>query len=156
MDFTSPRGDLVNKVLQQAQENYIPHKKINTDDIASILPYLSLPAGHEGVLEEKRSGYVNPRMLVMAEQIAARQQGCDVIETCVQKISDTFHIDGTPLKLITLENGDVIRSKKVLLATGAFTSFRDLLPAGIQPNVTLRAPTIAKIGISENDAQKLA
>ena len=38
---------------------------------------------------------------------------------------------------ITCKSGHVIHAKKVLLATGAFTGFRDLLPNGITPDIQL-------------------
>ena len=155
LDFNSPKGEFIAKVLQQAEQNNIPHEKFNTRDIAGSFPFFSLPVGYKGLFESKRSGYVNPRKLVQAEQAAARQHGCDVIESCVQQVFDSFHPDGTTLKFVQLENGDVIRSRKVLIATGAFTTLRDLLPAGLEPDVTLNGETIAKICISDADAEKL-
>ena len=155
MDFNSPKSEFLTKLSQQAEQNNIPHEKFNTRDIARSFPFFSLPVGYKGVFECERSGYINPRKLFQAEQIAARQHGCDVIESCVQKVFDSFHSDGTTLKSVQLENGDVIRSRKVLVATGAFTSFRDLLPAGLEPDVTLIGATIANICISDADAEKL-
>ena len=67
--------------------------------------------------------------------------------------------------LIDLENSDVmevttmnngkIYAHKVLLATGAFTEFQDLLPQGIEPDVFISTETVILAEVSEEDQERM-
>ena len=75
----------------------------------------------------KNSGHINPRKLVAAQQKIAKSRGCEIINDVVVTIKDSKDRDGG-LAQLRCESGRMVQARKVLLCTGAFTNYHDLLP----------------------------
>ena len=96
-----------------------------------------------GILTERDAGYINPRDMVDALQSCAEKSGCDIIDDVVKRIIPSREVDG--YNVLITDSGRLFYSRKVLLATGAFTHCRRLLPPDVQPDVTLQAEAIAMV-----------
>ncbi|CAB9525527.1 FAD dependent oxidoreductase [Seminavis robusta] len=97
----------------------------DNQQLTERFPYLHFPDGCEGILEPKNAGYISARGLVDAQCQRAQELGVDLINRVVERIRPKDeHFE------LRCSNGDVtIHAKKVLVATGAFTNYRDLVPA---------------------------
>ncbi len=88
-------------------------------------PFLFLYDTQVGIYTPERSGHISARRMVKAQTEAARMAGCDIIDDVIQRIisvgSHEYQIEAEKTKAI-------FRARKILLATGAFTHNRDLLP----------------------------
>ena len=96
-------------------------EKISAETFNSVQSAYSFPADTHIHWEKGLAGYVNPRQLVAAQIAVAKQQATTVITatvTAVTKQSD--HL------LVTCDNGDTLKSRKVVIAAGAYTN--KLLP----------------------------
>ena len=112
---------------------------LNYMELKKSFPYLSTVDTHEGVYTNNKSGHISPRNLVTAQKIAARKRGCDVINDVVKKIT---LIDSGACEIEAEKSGQVIKGKKILLATGCFTESRNLLPKNLKPLVDSMSTTV--------------
>ncbi|WAQ99396.1 hypothetical protein MAR_023769 [Mya arenaria] len=128
----------------------IPVVNLDGRELAAKFPYLRLSANDAGVYEERNAGYISPRRLVSAQQAAAKKQGCRIIHDVVEKVSRVVK-NGEYVMRVETNGGTVVESRKVLLAAGAYTDFRQLLP-GFRLNQLLCPLTVALAEISEQDA----
>ncbi len=100
-------------------------------------PDLAITETQEGVYTNKKSGHISPRNLVAAQKEAACLAGCDIIDDIVKKLTP---IGSGGYQIQAERSAKMYRSRKVLLATGAFTEFRSLLPHDMIPD-------LAKMGV---------
>ena len=98
------------------------------------------------VVEYQDAGYVNPRLVVAAYQKIAVNQGCHRIKDIVNNVSKSGH-----LWSVSTDCGRKIKSYKVLVTTGAFTAFRDVLPRGIKPHLPLKSQTVLFAKVNQHD-----
>ncbi|XP_078668177.1 monomeric sarcosine oxidase-like isoform X1 [Branchiostoma floridae x Branchiostoma belcheri] len=150
-------SDYVRDVLKNSRSDDVTLRTLSRAQIREMFPYLDIGEGMVGLLDSRNCGHVSPRRLVSALQTAAHLQGCDVVDDVVSSIeapAGWARRAGANLAVRT-ETGAVIHARRVLLATGAFTTFRRLLPPGLRPDVRLTAQTVALVEISESDADRL-
>ena len=85
--------------------------------------------GDHAYLFPHDAGYINPRLVVAAQQKVARQQGCDIIDEVVESVVETSNQleNGQMMEVIT-KGGATVLAKRVLLCTGVFTELKALLP----------------------------
>ncbi len=121
--FSTPSGRLT--ALPKGEDIFYPYVASNAPNCLSSVNHapFSFPDNYDVVFEKAPSGYLNPRQMVLAQTTCAELQGTAVIAQQVSRIELE-----QSLAKISLTNGELIYSKKVLLATGAFTNFFDLLP----------------------------
>ncbi|XP_061171965.1 uncharacterized protein LOC133181490 [Saccostrea echinata] len=112
-------------------------------------PYLTFADNDEGIMEKSRAGYINPRKMVMAQIVVAVNQGCDVIRDIVLNIEKLQGV-----YKLTTERGKIIWTKKVLLATNAFTGMHQLLKNPVSYKAMPQTVTLA--AVSENTAKRLS
>ncbi|XP_052796004.1 N-methyl-L-tryptophan oxidase-like [Mya arenaria] len=143
-------GEYMSKVQTVLKEQRIPVVNLDGRELAAKFPYLRLSANDAGVYEERNAGYISPRRLVSAQQAAAKKQGCRIIHDVVEKVSRVVK-NGEYVMRVETNGGTVVESRKVLLAAGAYTDFRQLLP-GFRLNQLLCPLTVALAEISEQDA----
>uniref|UniRef100_A0A7S2CVA8 FAD dependent oxidoreductase domain-containing protein n=1 Tax=Haptolina brevifila TaxID=156173 RepID=A0A7S2CVA8_9EUKA len=106
------------------------HERLDTSALCSRFPYLRFPDGAEGVWEPTSSGYISARRLVSAQITAARAGGCRHYESEAISVSEDVSEEGH-LFAVTLADGRVLFSRRVLVACGAFTNGpHALLPTG--------------------------
>ena len=108
----------------------------------NAFPYFQFNAGDEVIWARKNAGIVNPRKFVEAEKVVAAQLGVDIGDNIVRHVmtSKFGHV-------IETDDGRWYTARKVLLATGAFTHCRNLLPRGLKPKMRLMPETVILVGI---------
>ena len=107
------------------------------------------------LFESQGAGVLNPRKFVLAEQTAAHLQGCDIFREPVNNVAPVKHTDGSSIMKVTTEGGNTYLARKVLLATGAFTEFRKLLPDGMRPSWDLVTHTVILAEVSDMDLERM-
>ncbi|XP_070543574.1 N-methyl-L-tryptophan oxidase-like isoform X2 [Ptychodera flava] len=145
----------LDKTKDNAHKMEVPVQILGKNEVAEKFSFLSIQDDSEAVFQMKGCGHVSPRSQIIAQQTAAQQQGCQVIDDVVDQVTETTQSDASKCLKVTTSKGQVIFAKKVLLATGAFTGFRDLLPPGKVLDTTLLTQTVAFAEISDNDAERL-
>lgn len=107
------------------------------------------PESSEGLLETAPAGLINPRLLIKAQLKIAKHQGVQIFN---DTITDLTFKEG--LFTAIAADGKSISAKKVLLATGSFLNFNNL----ITPKLSLKTKSeiILLAKMEEKDAQKLA
>ncbi len=102
----------------------------SASSIQQPFPYIDISAdGPTGILAQTNAGYLVARDYVKAQTLVARRQGCDVISDVVNRVTgQSAGVDGDDHVLVETEGGKKVTAKRVLLCTGAFTQFKDLLP----------------------------
>ncbi|MEZ4615665.1 MAG: FAD-binding oxidoreductase [Caldilineaceae bacterium] len=126
----------------------------------ALFPFLTFPAGYSLLHELAPAGYVNPRAMLRAQNAAAQQQGCTIIDQLAVEVQSSA--SGVTVKLA---NGKRLGAKKVLIAAGAFTNFHGLLPrplplllkteatiwADVAPETAERLRTMPAVGYNIDD-----
>ena len=114
-------------------------------ELCKRYPYMAFDKNDIGLLS-KRSGYIDPRKLVTAQIKLAEQNGCEAIDIVVDDIRPTSP-NGYE---ILLADGRRVKSNKVILATGAFTFCRPLLPDNLVPKLCLYPNTVILVWKTSN------
>ena len=99
---------------------------------------LTVPNGTVGILFPSQGGHINPRVLHKAQQKIAKSRGCQIIDDVVNSI----HQESPGHQVLHTDSGKQISAKKMLLATGAFTECRKLLPKGVSPAMDSTTETV--------------
>ena len=85
-------------------------------------PYLDFTPGSSAVYQEQDAGYLNPRMLIQAQQALASEQRTRLIREEVLQLKKR----GQQIE-IGLRSGGTLHANRVLVATGAYTNSSKLL-----------------------------
>jgi hypothetical protein len=93
--------------------------------------------------------------MVVAQQIIASQNGCDVIRDVVSHVTPHVQSDGTEILKLTTDGDSIYYSRNVLVATNVSTGLRDLL-GGVCPEYEARPQTVTLAEVSQTDARELA
>ncbi|XP_077989548.1 N-methyl-L-tryptophan oxidase-like [Glandiceps talaboti] len=152
----SRKGDpYLEKVKDNATLMKVKLQELDTTKMEAKFPFLSMKSYDEVILQTEDAGYVSPRAQVKAQQTAAHLHGCDIINDVVDQVTETNQSDGSKCMKVTTAKGQVIHARRVLLTTGAFTGFRDLLPHGKELDVQLSGATLLFAELSDKDAVRL-
>lgn len=109
----------------------------------------------EAVLETADAGYINPRRLCLAEQRAAQSGGCHVIRDVVSDVVEDVATGNEAARMrIVTDGGLTLRARKVLIATGAFTDFRRLLPPGVRFDLEYLTQSVIFLEMSAEDLER--
>ncbi|MCB0063013.1 MAG: FAD-binding oxidoreductase, partial [Caldilineaceae bacterium] len=111
-------------------------------------PFLHFPAGYTLLHELAPAGYINPRAMLRAQNVAAQQQGATLIEGLVTEIQSSA--TGVTVYMAGREQ---LRAEKVLIAAGAFTNFHGLLPRPLP--LLLKTETMIWADVTPETAQRL-
>jgi sarcosine oxidase len=119
-------------------------QRLTAEELGTQYPYLNFPTGSIGIAESVTAGWINPRKLVEAQLVLAKQNDAQTINDTVIGISREDNI----LTVKTL-SGQKHQTEKVIVAAGGFTNFNNLLSSEI--DLTARAETIvqARVGASQ-------
>lgn len=119
-------------------------------------PYLQFPSDSLAYFQPDKAGYLNPRSLVKAEQVLARQSGVRIVEDVVLEMA---RLENDNL-VLTMASGQQVVAKNVLVANGAYLNLSNLLkgvvPDGERLELYLTGQTVAYIQISPQDADRLS
>ena len=132
------------KMLQKVEKLNKEVIVLSNEQLKSKYPYLEVPALTTGVFL-KRGGYINPRVLHKAQQQIAMTHGCQIVDDVV----DSIHLEPSGHHILNTDSGKQISAKKVLLATGAFTECRNLLPKGVSPAMNSTTETVLFVSIKK-------
>ncbi|XP_033630824.1 uncharacterized protein LOC117292780 [Asterias rubens] len=122
--------------------------------IQQLYPYIDISADSpNGILAQTNAGYLIARDYVKAQTLVARRQGCDVITDVVNRV--TNGLAGDDHVLVETEGGKKLRAKRVLLCTGAFTHFKDLLPEGCKLDAMVTTDIAVRFEIDAECAERL-
>ena len=139
--------------------------------LGARFPQLRFPPEENvaGVFEPTESGYVSARALVAAQREAARRHGATLVDREAASVERRGADDGDAepefvVRLAAADGGareDAVRAARVLVAAGAFTNLRPLVPAGAAgaPVALELAPTTAQtmhFVLGAADAARLA
>ncbi|XP_045215480.2 uncharacterized protein LOC123565756 [Mercenaria mercenaria] len=146
--------DYLKKTNEVALRNGIRMQNLDNELLNQRFPYLRFRDDTIGSIEMKKAGYINPRRIVEAQKAMAAKQGCTIFDDVVNDVSRIVQSDGSYAMLVKTEGGRSILSKKVLLATGAFTTFRNLLP-GFQPDQILSPLVVSLLEVEKTNVKTL-
>ncbi|XP_064608310.1 uncharacterized protein LOC135472636 isoform X2 [Liolophura sinensis] len=130
-------------------------RRLTAAELQNLFPYFNYGKHDLGFYQKTNGGHISPRRMVLAQQTAAKQQGCDVIYEVVTQVVEDKMADENVMEVKT-ESGRCILAKKVLLATNAFTNLCDLLPRGQRLNMWSYPSCVAFVEISEESAKRLS
>ncbi len=143
----SKGGEYTTQVKATAKELNQPVDVLPFSQLRLMWPDLAIDETWEGVYTNHKSGHISPRNLVAAQKEAARLAGCDIIDDIVKRLTP---IGSAHYQIEVERSGRLYRSQKVLLATGAFTEFRSLLPQGLKPDLTKMGVMVLLVRPSTN------
>lgn len=150
-----PKGSkFVESVRRVISRSGVEVEQCDNRTLRRKFPYMLLNDDTYGFKEFKNAGYINPRKLVEAQQTVARRHGCTIFNDVVNRVTRTVQSDGSYVMKVELDSGQVLCSRKVLLATGAFTECRHLLP-GIYPDQVITPLNTSLLEVTENTRQIL-
>lgn len=151
-------GNYITTVKHVVQKDRINAHVLSGAEVRSQFPFLSIPNSDEAVFESHFAGYICPRRLVKAQIAIAKKNGCQHIQEVVRSVTRVVvntNTDAESVMEVTTDSGRRILARKVLVATGAFTAFRNLLGVEVLPDTKLFPLAVTKLEISEEDAQKI-
>ncbi|RDD36955.1 N-methyl-L-tryptophan oxidase [Trichoplax sp. H2] len=161
MQFYTPSGYLgvveegtsyIDKVKECAKLLQVEFELLDHQQLKSKFPYFSFPPSCVGIYQPSQGGYINIRQHVIAQMTIAQKQGCTLIKEIVDRVDRD---DRGQFKIVT-EKGNYLYSGKVILATGAFTPFKKLLPdPQKQLDIELMKETVVKLQVKDKDLQDM-
>lgn len=118
-------------IIKQCQANSIPVERMNAGSVEHHWQYIKTPpivGGVEGLFEDQKAGYLNPRQLINAQlEIFESCKGELIRGTVIGVVKDR---QSNLWKLSVFKNGktELIYSEKLLIAAGAFINDNNILP----------------------------
>ncbi|CAL1281700.1 unnamed protein product [Larinioides sclopetarius] len=159
--FYSPVGTIVTvergtsyfyHLLQEFEMHNINYVDLSEGEILKQrFPCLKLDYRDYPLFDDDRAGYVRARAMVAALKKVAHSQGCHIVDDIVEevkKFKDGAH------EIIT-EKGRVLKAKKVLFCTGAFTEFKKFDPLK-KLKIQVNKETAAMLRISEDEKDRIS
>lgn len=150
--YVNPKGrdHYLSNVDLQAKEFDLNYKYFNNaDDIKNDFNDFDFPVGSEGIFESNPSGLINPRLLLKAQlDIIEQNNGSIICETVSSVVKTEEHFT------INTFEGNSFSAEKVLVATGSFINFINLLPD--QLDLKTKGEVIILIKVNEGEAKRLS
>lgn len=139
----------VERTAAAARVAGVAANSVAQDEMRARFPWFSFPNGTAGVFEATGAGHISPRRLVMAQAQLAERAGAVRIDAAVASIREASgHV------VITLADGAVVESERVLCAAGGFSIQNGLLPRPVDLKVYGR--TVVFFEVSEADAHAMS
>lgn len=136
------------RVQRVAHELDVVCDTLTDAELAERFGYLAFEPGVVGFHQRHTAGHVSARSQVHAQVVAAQRQGATVISQIARRAR--AHDDHVA---VTLDNGDVVRGRTALVATGGFSNAADLLPQPL--DLTVCARTIVLMELTTADLARL-
>ncbi|XP_063409870.1 N-methyl-L-tryptophan oxidase-like [Mytilus trossulus] len=132
-----------------SKEQQLESEILSYETLKTKFPLLNFSDKDHGLYEVK-AGHISARHLVSAQIKLAKSKGCTYINEIVENVTE-MEKDGNSIMNAITESGKQVLCKKVLLATGAFTAFRNLLPVDKELDVGLCPLTTAMIEVTADN-----
>jgi sarcosine oxidase len=150
--YVNPYGsdaylDNISKLAKKFNQNHQLFQ--NGASIHSFFPDFNFPPASEGMFEPSPSGFINPRLLIKAQLKMFEKNAAEILSDTINGIS----YENDEIKITTI-TGKIFYSKKVLLATGAFINFFNLLERKLDLKLKSETNILAKVSAAE--AHRLA
>lgn len=110
----------------------------------ATFPFLRFPVENWMVWEKPPSGHFNPRHFLQAQLILAERQGA----TLIREIATSVRDKGEYVEVVT-ETGQPYRTRKVLIATGAFSNGFNLFSRALALHLKIEFVLMAQISPTE-------
>jgi len=128
----------------------IAHTLYEAGDLSwrKVFPDFDFPETHWIIHEPDPAGMIDPRAMLRAQNVIAKQQGTAVIPEIVVNVEE----DGAFVQIET-RSGERYRARKVLVTVGAFTNCFNLFPR--QLPLQAETETIILGRVSDAEAKRL-
>ncbi|GFY59235.1 peroxisomal sarcosine oxidase [Trichonephila inaurata madagascariensis] len=123
----------------------------NEDTLKKRYTFLQLDDCYHFFLDDNGAGYINPRSFVEAQKKVAELQGCDILNDVVNEVVEK----SSRVHEIVTEKKKVIRARRLLFCTGAFTKFKNLHPVK-NLKMSVHKETAALLQVSEPEQRRLS
>ncbi|KAK3575877.1 hypothetical protein CHS0354_029826 [Potamilus streckersoni] len=152
----TPDNQFIKNTKQTISDLKVPSQEMNAQEMGEMFPYLTFAEDDVGLYQSTNCGHISPRKLVRAQQVIASNNGCTIIRDVVAHVRRIVQSNSIYMMEVVTEDGSVYKSKTVLITTGAFTTFRNLLPySDVVPEIALYPLAVAKVEVSADYANKL-
>lgn len=119
----------------------------NAEEISADFKTLSFPAASQGLLELSPAGYINPRLLLAAQlNIFEKNDGINISDTVID-VALSQNIFS-----IKTNKGNIYTANKVLVATGSFINYFNILTQPLQ--LQTKNEVILLVKVTEDEAIK--
>lgn len=147
-------GPYLSAIAETAARRGVSLEYLDAEALTTRWPALRLDASllrdgeaaYAGLYEQGTAGNVSPRRLLEAQLVIFRQKGGIVLDDVVDSIQNTA--------VMCAAHG-VITSRKVLVATNAWTNFRNLLPRRVKLILTTQTTVRRRVAASLRDMPSL-
>ena len=128
----------------------IPHTVYPEGDRSwqKLYPYLDFPETHWIIHEPDPAGMINPRAMLKAQNVIAKQQGTAVIPEIVVNVTE----DDDYVQIET-RSGNRYKARQVLVTVGSFTNCFNLFPRKLP--LQAETETIVLGHVSATEAERL-
>lgn len=147
--------DFISTTYNSAVEQGIAVVKLSDVQLKTRFPYLGMDPTSSAILEVTAAGYINPRRVCAAQQKLAELRGCRIIRDIVRTIDAVATGSDDGMVKVVTDTGREIFARKVLLATGAFSAFRRILPRNVRPDLTALTQSVIFAELSPKDLARL-
>lgn len=150
--YVNPSGTdaYLNNIKELAQVFDIKYQCFTSgESLKSLFPDFNFTETANGIFESSRSGHINPRKLIKAQQVLFQKKGGVIFNDTVKSVNRENGI----LKIDTLDE-QTYHSKKVLLSPGAFINFFHLLKRKLE--LRLKSETTIWAKVSADNASRLS
>jgi sarcosine oxidase len=113
-------------------------------EVRDAVPELRVPDDCRGLIEHPPAGYLAPHRLIAAQEEAARRRGATFIRDVVRHVRRR----GPHLEVLT-HGGQTHLARRVLVATGAYSRDRSLLPRPLDLRVKSETTILAQVSVKE-------
>ncbi len=145
--YVNPYGSdfYLDKVSEQGKKFGLNFQSFpNSESINSAFPQFNFPSSSKGMFEDAPSGYINPRLLIQAQLSIFQKNGGKIFN---ETANDLNYANGE--FVISTLSGKIYHSKKILLATGAFINFFNILKRKLVLNLKSETTIWAKVSNEE-------
>jgi sarcosine oxidase len=134
------------RIGEVAVRDGVPHDRLDDAGLAARFGYFRFASGTTGFHQTQQAGFISPRRLVTAQNVAAERAGACILRVRVEAVEE----DGQGVRIST-EAGE-IRADRVLISAGGYTNtlLAEPLP------LTVMARTVALFEVDEGEAARLA
>ena len=135
-----PGSDYNDRCAEVAKSFGLGIERLTASEIRAKFPFLSISSENDGLIETDTAGHISPRAMIRAQSKLAEQSGASFVKEMATKI--TTRSKGIEIQL---GSGRNLKTEKVLLATGGFTSACGLSPIELKLRVFGRTTVLARI-----------
>ena len=125
-------------------------ERLNSSELQTRWNFLNFGKQCSAVFERNTAGFIDPRKLVAAQLVLAKQNQADIISDTATQVN---RLSSGTFEVSTL-SGNKFEAEKIVVAAGGFTNFNNLVP--VKLDLRPRAETVMMAKISQASAEELA